>query len=176
MPLKLMLDTNCFDFIFNQGLLQKMVTARAEGKAEFYFTIVQRDEIEAFKDKDPAKYQYVQEVIEKVPIEEVYLHGAYLGIDEDTDTKRRYHGPRFGHMTFEEHDPLFDQLKSKLTDSHPLGDRGDLEIIRTAYYKKMDCIVTKNKEPFTSLVKQLQVERGSKLKVISHTDLPAFLQ
>jgi hypothetical protein len=55
MPLKLMLDTNCFDFIFNQGLLQKMVTARAKGKAEFYFTTVQRDEIEAFKDKDPAK-------------------------------------------------------------------------------------------------------------------------
>jgi hypothetical protein len=50
-----------------------MVITRAKEKAEFYFTTVQRDEIEAFKDKDPPKYQYVQEVIEKVPVEEACI-------------------------------------------------------------------------------------------------------
>jgi hypothetical protein len=50
-----------------------MVIARAKEKAEFYFTTVQRDEIEAFKDKDPPKNQYVQEVIEKVRLEEACI-------------------------------------------------------------------------------------------------------
>jgi hypothetical protein len=46
-----MFNTNCFDFIFYQGFLQKMIIARAKVKAEFYFTTVQRDEIEAYKDE-----------------------------------------------------------------------------------------------------------------------------
>jgi hypothetical protein len=56
-----------------------MVIARAKEKAEFYFTTVQRDEIEAFKDKDPPKYQYVQEVIENVPVEEACIVEDILG-------------------------------------------------------------------------------------------------
>ena len=51
MPLKFMLDTNCFDFIFEQKLLQKMITARENGKAKFYLTTVQLDEAEAYRDK-----------------------------------------------------------------------------------------------------------------------------
>jgi hypothetical protein len=152
-----------------------MVIATTNGKAKFYFTTVQRDEIEAFKDEKPEKYQYVQDVIEKVPIEEVYICGVYLGIDEDTDTNRGYRAPRLGHVTMADYDPLFDQPKSKLTANRPLGNRADLNIIRTAYYKNMDYIVTNNNNPFSSLVKRLQVERGSKLEVISNINLPKFL-
>ena len=173
---KLMLDTNCFDFIFEQGLLQEMVTARAEGKAEFYFTTVQRDEIEAFKDKDLAKYHYVLKVIEKVPVEEAYICGVYLGIDEDTDTNRGYRAPRIGHVTMADHDPLFDQPKSRLKPNRPLGDRGDLNIIRSAYHENMDYIVTDDaKGPFTRIVEKLQVDRGAKLKVMSSSQLSQFL-
>lgn len=75
-----------------------------------------------------------------------------------------------------EHDPLFDQPKSKRTRSHPLGDLGDIDIIRTAYYLDMDYIVTDNNEPpFSTLVKKLQTDRNAKLKVISNTDLLGFL-
>jgi hypothetical protein len=173
MPLKFMLDTNCFDFIFEHQLLQKMINARANGKAEFYLTQVQLDEIEAFQDKKPQKYNYVRQVIEKVPVDEVYMHGAYLGTDESTS--RGYRGPKIGHITLEEHDPLFDHPKSKLTDSHPVGHRGDLDITCTAHYKNMDYIVTKNEKHFSGIVKRLQIESGSKLKVIFNIDLPKFL-
>jgi hypothetical protein len=176
MPLKFMLDTNSFDYIFKQQLLQKMVSAKAKGRAEFYFTTVQRDEIEAFQNKEPGKYQYVQEVIQKVPVEEVYIHGAYLGLDADAVTKRGYRAPRFGHVTLADHDPLFDQPNSKLTSSRPVGHRGDLNIIITAHYENMDYIVTDdNKEPFTNKVKELQVNRGAKLKIIYNNQLSQFL-
>jgi hypothetical protein len=111
-----MLDTNCFDFIFNQALLQKMVIAREKRKTEFYLTTVQLDEIEAFKDEEPAKYQYVHQVIDKVPVCEVYIYGVYLGTDEPTS--RGYRGPKIGHAIMAEHDSLFDQPKSKVTKSH----------------------------------------------------------
>jgi hypothetical protein len=176
MPLKFMLDTNCFDFIFEQQHLQKMVDAKAKGRAEFYFTTVQCDEIEALKDKRPEKYQYVQEVIQKVPVEEAYIYGAYFGLDADIHSKRAYRAPRFGHMTSADHDPLFDQPNSKLTSSHPVGHRGDLNIIITAYHENMDYILTDdNKEPFTNIVKELQVNRGAKLKVIPNNQLSQFL-
>jgi hypothetical protein len=168
-----MLDTNCLDFIFDQRLLQKMVIARAKGKTEFYLTTVQLDEIEAYKDKNPAKYEYVRDVIQKVPIDEAPIYGVYFGTDEPTN--RGYRGPRIGHATLEEHDPLFDQSKSKLTKSHPLGDLGDVDIIRTAYYKNIDYIVTDNKKPFGTLVKRLQIDCGAKLKVISNANLSGFL-
>ena len=41
-----MLDTNGFDFIFSRRLLKGMVDPRARGKAKFYFTPVQLDEID----------------------------------------------------------------------------------------------------------------------------------
>lgn len=169
-----MLDTNCFDFIFNNRLLQKMVIAREKEKAEFYLTTVQLDEIEAYKDKQPIKHHYVQEVIEEVPVSEAYIYGVYMGTDEPSS--RGYRGPRIGHAILTEHDSLFDQPKSKRTKSHPLGDLGDIEIIRTAYYMDMDYIVTDNKEPpFSTRVEQIQSERNAKLKVISNTDLLSFL-
>jgi hypothetical protein len=153
-----------------------MVNAKAKGRAEFYFTTVQRDEIEAFKNKEPGKYQYVQEVIQKVPVEEAYNYGAYFGIDPDTQSKRAYRAPRFGHVILVDHDSLFDQPNSKLTDSHPVGHRGDLNIIRTAYHENMDYIVTDdNEEPFTDIVNELQVNRGAKLKVIANNQLSQFL-
>ena len=168
-----MLDTNCFDFIFNNKLLQKMVNARANGKAEFYITTVQLDEIEAFKYKDRAKYSYVKQVIEKVPVDELCIYGGYFGTDEPTS--RGYRGPRIGHTVLGAHDPLFDQPRSKLTKRRPLGDRGDLDIIHTAHYNNIDYVVTDDKNPFRNIVKQLQIQLSSKLKVISNIDLPMFL-
>lgn len=108
-----------------------MITARENGKAKFYLTTVQLDEIEAFRDKNSEKYEYVHQVIKKVPMGETPIRGAYVGTE--APTTREYRGPRIGHTTIEEHDPIFDQTKSKLTDSHPLGGRADLDIIRAAY-------------------------------------------
>lgn len=74
-----------------------------------------------------------------------------------------------------DHNPLFDQPKSKLKPKYPIGDRADLNIIQTAYHEQMDYIVTKNLEPFRSLVNKLQTERAAKLRVISNEDLLKFL-
>jgi hypothetical protein len=117
----------------------------------------------------------VKQAIQKVPVEEASIYGVYFGTDDATTT-RGYRGPKIGHATLEEHDRLFDQPKSKLTESHPLGDLGDIDIIRTAYNKDMDYIVTDNREPpFSTLVKRLQMDRTAKLKVISNTNLLDFL-
>lgn len=75
----------------------------------------------------------MQEVIQKVQVEEAYIHGAYLGLNADTVSKRGYRAPRLGHVTLADHDPLFDQPNSKLTSSRPVGNRGDLNITITAY-------------------------------------------
>jgi rRNA-processing protein FCF1 len=178
MPLKkFMLDTNCFDFIFDRRLLQEMVDARKRGKIKFYLTTVQLDEIEPLKNKDPTKYEYMQEVIQRVPVEEIYIYGVYVGIGEEgTSTKRVYRAPRIGHAIIADHDALFDQQGSKLKRNHPVGDRGDFNIIRTAYCKYIDYIVTNDLELFNRSVNLLRTERGAKFQVISNADLQEFLK
>jgi hypothetical protein len=92
------------------------------------------------------------------------LHFWSIYQNKDADTKRGYRVLRFDHAIMADHDPLFDQPKSKLKANHPVGDRGDLNIIITAYCEEMDYIVTKNLKPFGRLVNRLQTDRGMKLK------------
>lgn len=168
-----MLDTNSFDYLFRRQLQNQMISASNTGKIKFYITDVQLDELNAFKIKDPTKYQFCQDIIAQVPIEEVSVYGIYFG---GGPSKRGYAGPKWGHATFGDGDPIFDQARDKFTTSHPNGERADLSIIETAFHEKMDYIVTDNKQPFKNMIERLQKERSSTLQLITNAELGILLR
>jgi hypothetical protein len=168
-----MLDTNSFDYLFLKQLQSQMIAVSTSGKIKFFITPVQLDELQAFKLKDPPKYRYCQDIIEKVPVEKILVYGIYMGAGH---SKRGYSGPKFGDIRFSDGDPIFDQPKEKLTASHPIGDRADLSIIQTAFYEKLDYIASDDNGVFPRMLERLRTERGSNLRCITNSELEIMLR
>lgn len=118
-----MLDTNSYDFIHDNNLTEKFNHLVKEGKIENYGTHVQVDEIDKITDKDRIQQ------LKKIECEFIPSSVGFVGIDYKS--KRGFDGSKSGgcKVIGEEDSKIIDEVKTPLTQTHPLGNTADIAIV-----------------------------------------------
>ncbi len=158
--MKFMLDTNVFDFIYDNDLIDLVNSFVSKDRITFYVTHVQNDELK--KIKDPVK----KEQIEKIQCIIIQTSGTIVG----TKTNRGFEGSRIGFATL---DGIIEASKNEELsemDTHPLGKSADKLIVNTAIKENMDYLVS-NDNDIIGIVEKSE----SKVKVINCNDFKSLL-
>jgi hypothetical protein len=167
-----MLDSNTFDYIYDNGLTNKVQKAVDDGKLELFATDVQQQEIE--KISNGARKQGIKQTAEGIRARFIETSAMVIGLDQPG--KRGFDGSRIGHarIASEEDIQLLEALK-KVDIKHPLKNSADLLIFHTAIKQNMDYLITGNTDDFEKPLELFRRERYSKLQVVHNTDLATLL-
>ena len=151
-----MLDTNTLDYVFDHDLLEKLSLIVESKRIQLIICRVQMDEIE--KITEHSKKQY----IELIPYEKIPVSVGWIGVEDRFN--RGFLAPRVGwvNLVDEGDAKIINQYRRKRTDTHPVGNEGDLSIVFTAVKQKLNYLVSNDME-----VKRLH----QKLKADFHSDL-----
>ena len=160
-----MMDTNAFDFIYDNnliGFVNKLVTAE---QIELYVTHVQLDEIEKISNEEK------REKIKTVYYTPVVASVGFVGTSDSTS--RGYVGARTDAFIAvnEEDNEIVNKVKRNLTKTHPLGNAADITISFTAFKKNVDYLVS-NDTGIHNVLKEFT----SKVEGITNDEFNTILQ
>jgi hypothetical protein len=115
--LKLMLDSNTFDYIYCSGLTNKVQSAVDDVRLQLFATDVQAQEIE--KISNDTKKQAIIQTAEKIQFKFIETWGMVIGLDQPSE--KGFCGSRINHFRIidEEDVQLLDELK-QVNMKHPL--------------------------------------------------------
>lgn len=148
-----MVDTNAFDFIYDNDLIRFINKLVMSEQIELYVTHVQLDEIGKISNDEK------KEKIMTVYYTPIVASVGFVGTSESTP--RGYVGGRTDAFIVvnEEDNKIINKVKRTLTESHPLGNAADITIAFTAVKKEVDYLVSNDSgihnvlKKFTSAVK-----------------------
>jgi len=157
-----MLDTNVFDFLYDNDLIDWINSFVNNGRIKLYVTHIQNDELK--KIKDPIK----KEQIKKIQVILISTSGAVVG----TETKRGFEGSRIGFATIDGIREISKIAESSGTDTHPLGKKADELIVNTATEEKFDYLVSDDEDDIPKIAQKIE----SKVNVINCNEFQLLLE
>jgi hypothetical protein len=167
-----MLDSNTFDYIYDNGLTSKVQNAIDNGKLQLFATDVQKQEIE--KIPNDTRKQAIRQTAEEIRVEFKETSGVVVALDQPG--KKGFNGSRVDHarIASDEDIQLLETL-TKVNMKYPLKNSADLLIFYTAIKENMDYLVTENTDDFKKPLELFKRERNTKLQIIHSTDLQKLL-
>jgi hypothetical protein len=164
-----MLDTNAFDYIIDNKLIDKVRNAVDNGKLRLFATDVQNQELDAIP--NTTRKQAIKQVIEVLGIKFVATSGAVVASKLD----RGFGGSRVGQSRVgsERDNKLLEKL-TKVNIKHPLKNRADL-LTFTSAKEDMDYLITGNIADFKRPLELYNEEMGTKLQIKNNKDFENML-
>ena len=156
-----MLDTNTFDYIFDQNILPIVSSLINSEFISLVICRVQIDEID--KISDAQKKQF----IENIPCEKIPTSIGYVGVEDRYN--RGYLAPRVDwcKAVDDEDAKLVNKYRRGRTESHPVGNEGDLSIVFTAIKENLDFLVSDDSE-VQRIFEGLKSDFDSELKFLDN--------
>lgn len=170
--LKLMLDTNVFDYIYDKNLKDKARNAVDNGKLELFASDVQQQEIENIS--DDTKKQGIKQMVEELRIEFIPTSAAVVALDKPG--KKGYNGSRvdWARVAGDADIKLLEKLE-RINMKHPLKNKADLLTIHTAIKEDMDFLITGNIDHLKKPLELFKAESGTELQLKNNADLEKLL-
>lgn len=167
-----MLDSNTFDYIYENDLTNKLRDLTRREKIRLFITHVQKNEIS--KIKDLKKREYALNAIKTIPIDKVLTSAAIVGPE---DSKHGFIGSQIGEArivsetgAFELHD------LTKHNMVNPLKNSADLLILLTAIDENLDYLITQNTNDFEFELETMKKTRDDvKLKLLKNNEIAHIL-
>jgi hypothetical protein len=167
-----MLDSNTFDYIYNNGLTNKVQKAVNDGTLQLFATDVQYQEIE--KIPNDTRKQAIIQTAEEIRVRFIETSAMVFALDQPG--KKGFDGSRVGHARFaSEQDIQLLETLTKVNMKHPLKNKADLLTFYTAIKENMNYLVTENMDDFKKPLELFKRERNTKLQIIHSTDLEKLL-
>lgn len=161
-PIKIMFDSNAFDYIHNENLMSDLLNSVKKGKLECICTDIQKQEIAS------SNRAHLQNLMQSIPFVEVSTSGAIVG--PDAHTKRGFGGSRIGSAkVFKDHDADLFKQYSLLETNTP-----DSLMVLTAISNGIDCLVT-NDTIFPRLLEIFKKTKNTNLRIIKNDQLKKLL-
>lgn len=159
--LKIMLDTNAFDFIFENNLINNFNNLVEKQKIQNFSTYVQSDEIEKISDDNK------KNKLKTISCQFIPSHVGFVGIDYES--KRGFNGSRVDgfRVVGEEDSKIIDQVKKSPTESHPLGNSADIAISFSAIKENLDYLISDN-DDLIKVFEKIKSQMNTKTRVISN--------
>jgi hypothetical protein len=170
--LKLMLDTNTFDHIYDNDLTKKVQNATDNGKLLLFATDIQKQEIEGTPIE--TRKQGIKQAVEEIRIKFIETAAAVVALDQQC--KKGFHGSRVGEArVVSEDDRQLLEALTKVNIKYLLKNKADLLIFYTAVKENMDYLVTGNTQDFKKPLELFKIERDTKVQVINNTHFEKLL-
>ncbi len=161
MVIKIMLDTNSYDFLHDNNLIEKFNTLVEKKVIENYGTHVQADEIE--KISKPEKKNLIKQISCKFVPSSV----GFVGVDYQS--KRGFDGSKVGGFKIVDNEgsEIIDKIKTPPTSTHHLGNTADIAIVYTAIKESLEYLISDNDDIF-KIFEKLSEKINTNLKVITN--------
>jgi hypothetical protein len=168
----LMLDSNAFDYIYDNKLTEKVRRAVDGGKVKLFATDAQKQELA--KISGSKRKWVLEQTSEKIKVSFLETSAAVVGLHNPG--KKGFNGSRVG-MAKVASDEDIQLLEALITHNskHPLKNWADLLIFYTAIKENMDFLVTANKDDFEKPLELFKKERSTRLELRSNRDIKDFL-
>jgi hypothetical protein len=162
-----MLDTNTLNYIYDNGLIDRIKTSVNKGSIQLFATHIQLDEIQ--KSSDDIKKEAIKKAKEILHIKIVPTSATVVAIEKHS--KHGFVGSRVGQTSLLNQDDigLLEGLK-KVNNRNPLKNTADLIILYTAVIEKMDYLVTDNIDDFKKGFEVFKQNKSTKLQLISNIE------
>jgi hypothetical protein len=168
----LMLDSNALDYIYDNGLTEKVRKAAEDGKVKLFATDVQKQEITKILNR--IRKQQIEQTAEKIQVTFLATSAAVVGIDKPG--KKGFNGSRVGTAkVVSDNDAQLLEALTKVNSKHPLNNSADLLIFYTAIKENMDFLVTDNTNDFEKPLELFKIKRGTKLQLLNNKDIKNLL-
>jgi hypothetical protein len=161
-----MLDTNTFDYIYDNGLSNKVQNATDSGKLKLFATDIQKQEIEGTPIE--TRKQGIKQLVEEIRIKFIETSAAVVALDQQS--KEGFRGSRVGEARLvSEKDRHLLEALTRVNIKHLLKNKADLLIFYTAVKENTDYLVTGNTEDFKKPLELLKIESDTRVQVINNT-------
>lgn len=166
-----MLDSNSFDYIYENKLADRFQKAVNDGKVRLFATDVQEQELE--KISNDTRKQGIKQMAKEVHVTFIETSAMVAGLDRPGT--KGFNGSRanWSRAVSREDAQLLEQLKDN--SKNPLKNTADLLTFYTAYERNMDYLITANIHDFKKLLEFFKTKRGTKLQLIDNTDINDLL-
>jgi hypothetical protein len=158
---KVMLDTNTFDYIYENDIIDKIKSSVLKEKLQLFATHIQIDEIQ--KPSDDTKKERIKKGIENVHVKIISTFATVVGIGLEKCSKHGFIGFKVGRQihlpSLQDDTVLFKDLK-KVNIKNPLKNTADLIILYTAVIEKMDFLATDNINHFRKGLKVIKENKN----------------
>jgi hypothetical protein len=167
----LMLDSNSFDYIYDNMLADKVQKAVIDGKVQLFATDAQKQEIE--KISNNTRKQGIKQMAEDIQVTFIETSAMVAGLDKPG--KKGFSGSRAGlaRVVSDEDAQLLEQLKDN--SMNPLKNTADLLTFYTAYKRNMDYLITADIHDFKKSLELFKIKRGTKLQLKDNVDINDLL-
>lgn len=157
-----MLDTNTFDFLYENKLLEKLSNLIKKTTFSIVICRVQMDEIEKISEPEKKK------IIQSISVEKIPTWIGWVGVEDRYN--RGYLAPRVDWFKAvnDEDAVIVNKYRRGRTPTHPVGNEGDLAIVYTAIKEGMDYLVSDDKE-IIRVYDGLKSDFNSDLKFLDNT-------
>jgi hypothetical protein len=170
--LKLMLDANTFNHIYDNGLTNRVQNATDNGKLQLFATDIQKQEIEGTSNE--TRKQGIKQVVEEIRIKFIETSAAVVALDQRC--MKGFRGSKVGEArVISENDRQLLEALTKVNIKHLLKNKADLLIFYTAVKENMDYLVTGNMQDFKRPLELFKIERDTKVQVINNTHFEKLL-
>jgi len=159
---KIMPDTNTFDFLYENKLLEKLSNLIKKTTFSLVICRVQMDEIEKISEPEKKK------IIQSISIEKIPTWIGWVGVEDRYN--RGYLAPRVDWFKAvnDEDAVIVNKYRRGRTPTRPVGNEGDLAIVYTAIKEGMDYLVSDDKE-IIRVYDRLKSDFNSDLKFLDNT-------
>jgi hypothetical protein len=167
-----MLDSNMFEYIYDNKLTDNVRRAVDEGKIKTFATDVQKQEIE--KIAENTRKRGIKQMAEKIQVTFLETSACVVGLDKPG--RKGFNGSRVGMAkVVSDNDAQLLEVLTKANIKGPLKNKADLLICYTAIKENMDFLVTANTKDFENVLELFRLDRGTKLQLKSNKDIKDFL-
>lgn len=174
---KVTLDTNTFDYIYENDIIDKIKSSVLKWKLQLFATHIQIDEVQKSL-SDDTKKETIKKAIENVHVKIIPTSATVVGIGLEKYSKHGFIGSKVGGQirlpSHQDDTVLFKDLK-KVNTKNPLKNTADLIILYTAVIEKMDYLATDNINHFRKGLKVFKENKNTKLELINNTEFEKLL-
>ena len=158
---KIMPDTNTFDFLYDNNQINKLIELIEKGNITLVICQVQSDEIDKIGDETK------KNALEKIPWEKIPSSIGWVGVEDRYN--RGYLAPKVnGVKTVSVDDAkIVNKYRRGRTETHPVGNEGDLAIVFTAIKEGMDYLISDDEE-VSRVYEGLKVDYNSNLEFLDN--------
>lgn len=170
--IKLMLDTNTFDYIYDNGLTNMVRNLVARGKLQLFATDVQEQEIDMIP--NDKRKEDLKQTIREIGVKIIGTSAATVAPSQQS--KKGFHGSRVDEARAAgANDVELLNMLVKSNIKHVLKNEADLLIFFTALKEDMDYLVTGDTDDFNNPLELFRMKRGTKLQIKDNTDFKRLL-
>jgi len=163
MTLKIMLDTNSYDFIYENKLTEKFNQLIEKGEIENFGTHVQVDEIKKISDQKRKNH------LKKISCKLIPSEVGFIGVDYES--QRGFNGAKIGgyKIVGNEDNEIITAVKTSPTQTHPLGNSADITIVFTSMKNSLDFLISDN-DDIHKIFNKMNKKMNSNVKILTNDE------